>query len=133
MTNPEEEEEVDVFDFWQDIINAEPTEQEQEEYHAFCDLINSDICRELGWEYRDGMWYRGDSEFDYLPDYLHDLNLCQHFYEDLREDEEIQYANILTALLNNGIIFPGVGFRPCPLIFATAWQRCQAFAILREL
>lgn len=129
MTNPEDEE---IDNIWLALETTEPTD---EEFEAFCAMQNGEIAHELGWRFSeaDNIWKRGDDESEEVPNYLFDLNLCQEIFEDLREDEEIQFANILTALLNNGIILPGVGFRPCPLIFATPWQKCQAFAILREL
>lgn len=129
MTNPEDE---DIDNIWLALETKETTD---EEFYAFCAILNGEIAHELGWKFSeaDNTWKRGIAESEKVPDYLFDLNLCQEIFEDLREDEEIQFANILTALLNNGIILPGVGFRPCPLIFATPWQKCQAFAILREL
>jgi len=98
-------------------------------------IVNAEIATELGWRFSeaDQCWIRDDDESDFVPDYLNDLNLCQDIYNDLREDEEIIYANILTSIINNGIISEGQGFRPCPLIFANARQRCQAFVILREI
>lgn len=134
MINPEyEDEDVDLAnEMWDALVNQESSD---EEFDAFCAMLNSEIACELGWRFSESnnTWNRDEEQSENVPNYLYDLNLAQEIYDDLREDEEIQYANILTTLLNNGIILPGMGFRPCPLIFATPWQKCQAFAILREL
>ena len=98
-------------------------------------IVNSEIAVELGWRFNeaDHCWSRADEDSEAVPVDLNNLDLCQDIYNDLREDEEIIYANILTSIVNNGIMPAGQGFRPCPLIFANARQRCQAFVILREI
>jgi len=96
-------------------------------------LLNAEVATELGWKFDEANnnWRRKNDEFPEPPNYVCDLNLCQEIEYDLRENEEILYANILTCMTNNGII-PLEGFRPCPLIFVTAMQKCAAYLILRE-
>lgn len=102
-----------------------PSDNEDELEKICQHIVNAEISNELGWRFSepDQCWFRGDDECYIVPDYLNDLNLCQDIYNDLREDEEIIYANILTSIVNNGIIQQGQGFKPCPLIFANARQR----------
>jgi len=98
-------------------------------------IVNAEIATELGWRFSevDQCWLRDDQESDFVPDYLNNLDLCQDIYNDLREDEENIYSNILTSIVNNGIISEGQEFRLCPIVFANARQRCQAFVILRDI
>ena len=128
-------EHIEQMAFWEDIDIAEISDEHFEQYQAFCALLNSEIATHLEWEYSESCecWLDKDHNEISQPDFLHDLNLCQYFYDDLREDEEIEYANILTGILNGGMLVPGIGFQPCPIIFATAWQKCLAFVILRNI
>lgn len=116
-------------------MSEEPTEQDCEEF--IYTLLSANVAEELGWKYckKDKIWRRNDEETeDHLPPpYAWDLNLCQEIEGDLREDEEIIFANMLTALINNGNLIEGIGFKPCPIIFASAATKCYAFAHVRNL
>jgi hypothetical protein len=132
MTNPEH---IEQLAFWEDIDPVELSDEHFDQYQTFCALLNSEFATQLEWEYNEAneCWLDKDHNEISQPDFLHDLNLCQYFYDDLRGDEEIEYANILTGILNGGMLVPGIGFQPCPVIFATPWQKCLAFAILRNI
>lgn len=99
---------------------------------VIANLINAEVAVELGWEYclSENIWRRENEEVEELPYYIFDLNLCQEIHNELREFEEIIYANILTSILNNGNM--DAGFRPCPVIFADAYVKCVAFLTLRD-
>jgi len=117
------------------MINEEPTEDESAALLSI--LLSGQIAKEMGWNYNKikKIWERGDekTQDSFPPLYTTDLNLCQEFEEELREDEEIIFANILTTLINNGEFVDGAGFRPCPIIFADAATKCYAFAHVRNL
>lgn len=111
---------------------------EEDQNAAFISLLLSGtIAKEMGWKYlkKEKIWQRGEekTEDSNPPLYTCDLNLCQEFEDELREDEEIIFANMLTSLINNGNLVDGIGFKPCPIIFADAATKCYAFAAIRNL
>lgn len=119
--------------FWLQVNEKDLHEMTQEDVDACAHLLNAEIATELGWKFDEANnnWRRKDEELPEPPNYVSDLNLCQEIEFDLREHEEILYANILTSILNNGNI-PPQGFHPCPIIFANAIQKCMSFLVLRE-
>jgi hypothetical protein len=106
-----------------------------EQHDAFIHLVNGEIAAELGWkfDYKKNVWTRADQVSIRVPDYMNDLNLCQEFYDDFRENEENTYIILLTKLIFGEELLDGMPIDPIPMIFASTVDRCLAFSILREL
>ena len=118
------------------IFYSMPDQSESNEnYLAFLHLVNGEIAAELGWkyEYKKNVWTRKDQVSIGVPSYMTDLNLCQDFYEDFRENEEQEYTAILTKIIFGEDLVDGCPFNPISIVFATASEKCIAFCVLREL
>lgn len=118
------------------IWDAAPTDDATSEVHeAFIQLINGEIAAELGWkfDYKKNVWTRKDQVYTEVPSYMTDLNLCQEFYDDFRENEENLYTALLSKIIFGEDLVDGIPFNPISMVFATAHERCLAFCVLREL
>ena len=118
------------------IWDAAPTDDATAEVHeAFIQLINGEIAAELGWkfEYKKNVWTRADQVYTEVPSYMSDLNLCQEFYDDFRENEEHLYTALLSKIIFGEELVDGIPFNPISMVFATAHERCLAFCVLRDL
>ena len=118
------------------IWDAAPTDDATSEVHeAFIQLINGEIAAELGWkfEYKKNVWTRADQVSIGVPSYMTDLNLCQDFYDDFRENEEHEYTALLTKIIFGEDLVDGCPFNPISIVFASASEKCLAFCVLREL
>lgn len=118
------------------IWDSAPNDGATTEVHdVFIHLVNGEIAAELGWkyEYKKNVWTRKDQVSIGVPSYMTDLNLCQDFYEDFRENEEQEYTAILTKIIFGEDLVDGCPFNPISIVFASASEKCLAFCVLREL
>jgi hypothetical protein len=106
-----------------------------DQHDAFIHLVNGEIAAELGWkfDYKKNVWTRADLVFTEVPSYMTDLNLCQDFYDDFRENEEHMYTALLSKIIFGEDLVDGIPFNPISMVFASAHERCLAFCVLREL